>query len=207
MRVLKNDLPRAELEGSEAYQSLQHLAEECDVLTFHVPLYIEGVYKTFHLADAAFFQSLKRKPVIINSSRGEVVETEALLEALECGMVSDAIIDVWENEPNINSTLLQRAFIATPHIAGYSADGKANATRMALDALCSFFHVEATYEITPPMPAETTIHASSLAEAHLQMYNPMVDSCALKNMPSSFENLRGDYPLRREALAYHIELD
>ena len=88
-----------------------------------------------------------------------------------------------------------------------SADGKANATRMALDALCSFFHVEATYEIAPPMPAETTIHASSLAEAHLQIYNPMVDSCALKSMSSSFENLRGNYPLRREALAYHIELD
>ena len=207
MRVLKNDLPRAELEGPEAYVSLQRLAEECDVLTFHVPLYIKGVYKTFHLADAAFLQSLKRKPVIINTSRGEVVETEALLEALECGMVSDAIIDVWENEPNINSSLLQHAFIATPHIAGYSADGKANATRMALDALCSFFHVEATYEIAPPMPAETTIHASSLAEAHLQIYNPMVDSCALKSMSSSFENLRGNYPLRREALAYHIELD
>lgn len=81
-----------------------------------------------------------------------MIETNALLNALEDGLISDAIIDVWENEPDINLTLLNRVFLGTPHIAGYSADGKANATRMSLDALCRFFHIKADYRIAPPNP-------------------------------------------------------
>ena len=96
MHILLNDLPREEKEGKQQFSSLQSLAEECDILTFHVPLYREGKYKTYHLADAAFFRSLKRRPVIINTSRGEVIETNALLNALETGAISDAVIDVWE---------------------------------------------------------------------------------------------------------------
>ena len=111
MRVLLNDLPREEKEGSTNFCSLQFLAEECDVITFHVPLYKEGKYKTFHLADEAFFRSLKRSPIIINTSRGEVIETAALLKALQTGLISDAVIDVWENEPDINLTLLYKVFI------------------------------------------------------------------------------------------------
>ena len=83
MRVLLNDLPREEKEGSERFSSLEKIAEECDIITFHVPLYKEGKYKTFHLADEVFFQSLKRKPVIINTSRGEVIQTDALFKSLE----------------------------------------------------------------------------------------------------------------------------
>lgn len=114
MRVLLNDLPREEKEGSTDFCSLQLLAEECDVITFHVPLYKEGKYKTFHLADEAFFRSLKRSPIIINTSRGEVIETAALLKALQTGLISDAVIDVWENEPDINLSLLYKVFIGTP---------------------------------------------------------------------------------------------
>lgn len=206
MRVLQNDLPREDIEGSTEYSSLQTLAERCDILTFHTPLYKEGKYKTYHLVDAAFFQSLKRRPVIINTSRGEVIETQALLNALETGTISDAIIDVWENEPNINPTLLNKVFLGTPHIAGYSADGKANATRMSLDALCHFFKLKADYLITPPQPENPTIIAASTAEAYLQMYEPRKDSEALKSHPELFEKLRGDYPLRREKESYQIGL-
>lgn len=202
MRVLLNDLPRQDKEGTERFCSLQTLAEACDILTFHVPLYKEGTYKTLHLADEAFFRSLKRRPVIINTSRGEVIETYALLNALENNLISDAIIDVWENEPDINLTLLNKTFLGTPHIAGYSADGKANATRMSLDALCRFFHIEADYRITPPEPENPVIHAATPAEAYLQMYDPRRDSEALKAHPELFETLRGDYPLRREKEAY-----
>lgn len=198
MRVLLNDLPRQDKEGNANFSSLQTLAEECDILTFHVPLYKEGKYKTLHLADDAFFRSLKRRPVIINTSRGEVIETNALLNALENNLISDAIIDVWENEPDINLTLLNKAFLGTPHIAGYSADGKANATRMSLDALCRFFHLKADYRITPPEPENPVITAATPAEAYLQMYDPRRDSEALKAHPELFETLRGDYPLRRE---------
>lgn len=206
MHVLLNDLPREEKEGKRNFCSLQTLAEECDILTFHVPLNKEGKHKTFHLADEAFFRSLKRRPVIINTSRGEVIETDALLSALENNLISDAIIDVWENEPDINLTLLNKAFLGTPHIAGYSADGKANATRMSLDALCRFFHIEANYHITPPEPENPVITAATPAEAYLQMYDPRRDCEALKSHPEQFEKLRGDYPLRREKGAYRIQV-
>lgn len=204
MRVLLNDLPREEREGTAAFRSLQTLAEECDIISFHVPLYKEGRYKTFHLAHESFFRSLKRRPVIINTSRGEVVDTRALIAALEDGLVSDAVIDVWEHEPDIDLTLLNKVFLGTPHIAGYSADGKANATRMALDALCRFFHIEADYLISPPPPPNPVVTAASLAEACLQMYDPRRDSDALKARPGQFEALRGDYPLRREEEAYRV---
>lgn len=204
MRVLLNDLPRQDKEGKQGFHSLQTIAEECDILTFHVPLYKEGIYKTFHLADDAFFQSLKRRPVIINTSRGEVIETNALLSALETGIISDAIIDVWENEPNINLTLLNKVFLGTPHIAGYSADGKANATRMSLDSLCRYFSIQASYHIIPPPPEQPQLAATTLPEAYLQMYDPRRDSDALKAHPELFEKLRGDYPLRREKEAYTL---
>ena len=205
MRVLLNDLPREEKEGAERFSSLEKIAEECDIITFHVPLYKEGKYKTFHLADEVFFQSLKRKPVIINTSRGEVIQTDALLKALNSRMISDAIIDVWEHEPEINRDLLEKTFIGTPHIAGYSADGKANATRMSLDAICNFFQIKGDYEINAPAPVSPIIHAKNHEEAVLQMYNPTEDSNRLKNQPELFETLRGDYPLRREEKAYIIK--
>lgn len=205
MRVLLNDLPREEQEGSESFTSLNKIAEECDIITFHVPLYKEGKYKTFHLADADFFGSLKRKPVIINTSRGEVIETDALLKALNNGSLSDAIIDVWEHEPDINRELLEKVLIGTPHIAGYSADGKANATRMSLDAICRFFQIKREYQINAPEPPSPVIHAKSHEEALLQMYNPTEDSDRLKRQPDLFEALRGNYPLRREEKAYIIK--
>ena len=202
MKVLLNDPPREEQEGPGRYHPLQHLAEECDFISFHVPLSREGGHRTFHLADEAFFRSLRRKPVFINTSRGEVADTPALLHALENGEISDAIIDVWENEPDIDRTLLQKAFIGTPHIAGYSADGKANATRMALTALCRFFGQKPDFHIAPPKPLNPVITASTETEAYLQMYDPRRDSDALKANPELFEQLRGDYPLRRERQAY-----
>ena len=205
MRVLKNDLPRQDKEGEGDFSSLQALAAECDILTFHVPLYKEGEYKTFHLADENFFRSLKRKPLIINTSRGEVIETESLLNALHSQAISDAIIDVWEHEPEINRELLDKVIIGTPHIAGYSADGKANATRMSLDAICNFFQIDGDYEIKAPAPAFPIIQAKSHEDAILQIYNPVEDSKRLKAHPELFETLRGDYPLRREEKAYTIK--
>lgn len=204
IQVMLNDLPREEREESTMFASLKSIAEKCDIITFHVPLYKEGKYKTFHLADDTFFRSLKRKPVIINTSRGEVIETDALLKALKDHSISDAIIDVWEHEPEINRELLDKVLIGTPHIAGYSADGKANATKMSLDSICRFFNLEADYKITPPAPVTPNIYAKTHEDAILQIYNPIEDSQRLKNQPEQFETLRGDYPLRREEKAYKI---
>ena len=195
MKVLLNDPPRAE-RGESGFVDLETIARECDVITFHTPLSREGKYATFHLVNDEFLLSLKRTPYIINSSRGEVVDTDALLAALATGKVRDVVIDTWENEPDINQELLDAAFLATPHIAGYSADGKANATRMSLEALCRFFHIEATFDI---IPEKVDIHFSTdKEEAFLQAYNPKRDSEWLKESPQKFEWFRGNYPIRRE---------
>ena len=195
MKVLLNDPPRAE-QGESGFVDLETIARECDVITFHTPLSREGRYATFHLVNHEFLVSLKRTPYIINSSRGEVVDTDALLVALAAGKVRDVVIDTWENEPDINQELLDVAFLATPHIAGYSADGKANATRMSLEALCEFFHIEATFDI---IPDKVDIHFSTdKEEAYLQAYNPKRDSEWLKESPQKFEWFRGNYPIRRE---------
>ena len=196
MRVLLNDPPRED-SGEPGFVSLQTIAEECDVITFHTPLNREGKYRTFHLADAAFFSGLKRTPSIINSSRGEVVDASALLDALEEGKVKDAVIDTWEGEPDISLELLRKVFIGTPHIAGYSADGKANATRMSLEALCRYFGKTAEFSIAPPaLPLKT--YSDDAEKAYLEVYNPMEDSVRLKESPEKFEWFRGNYPLRRE---------
>jgi len=204
LNVLLNDPPRAEAEGQSGFVDIRDIIENSDIITFHTPLIKDGPLKTWHLANDSFFDSLKRKPVIINSSRGEVINTQAILSALKSGKISNAIIDVWENEPDINLNLLHQAIIATPHIAGYSADGKANATRMSLEALCRYFNITAHFNIQPPQPVNTEIVASTMEEALIEIYDPRVDSNNLKAHPECFESLRGNYPLRREKGAYRI---
>lgn len=195
MKVLLNDPPRADA-GEQGFTSLDTLAEQCDILTFHTPLIREGKYQTFHLADRTFFQKLQRRPYLLNTSRGEVVETEALLEALDTGTVTEAVIDVWENEPHISQELLNKVFIGTPHIAGYSADGKANATRMVLKAFCHFFHKPSNFHIV--LPSSSNAFSENENLRILQLYNPLKDYETLRTNPEHFEQLRGDYPLRRE---------
>ena len=195
MKVLLNDPPRAK-QGESGFVDLETIVRECDVVTFHTPLNREGEFATYHLADEDFFFSLKRTPYVINASRGEVVDTASLLAALAAGKVKDAIVDTWEYEPNISRELMEVAFLATPHIAGYSADGKANATRMSLEALCRFFHVEAKFDITPENVGID--FSSDKEEAFLQAYNPKRDSEWLKESPQKFEWFRGNYPVRRE---------
>lgn len=179
--------------------SLERIAHEADIITFHTPLVMSGDAPTYHLADRDFFVSLAKKPLIINSSRGEVVDNDALVWALDAGFVCDAVIDTWEGEPDINQHLMNRAVIATPHIAGYSADGKANATRMSLQAVCKFFGQPFNCEVQPPqLPQELQPTADLEEERALQLYNPMEDTQRLKYSPDRFEWLRGNYPLRRE---------
>ena len=184
MRVLLNDPPRSD-KGEQGFVDLETIARECDVITFHTPLNREGTYATYHLVDEDFLFSLKRTPYIINSSRGEVVDTASLLAALSAGKVKDAIIDTWEYEPNISRELMEVALISTPHIAGYSADGKANATRMSLEALCEFFGMEKNFSISPDEGSKD--------------YDPTRDSEWLKASPEKFEWFRGNYPVRRES--------
>ena len=190
MRVLVCDPPV----GLPGYVGMDVIEREADVVTFHVPLTDGGPCPTRHLADASFFARLARKPFLINTSRGPVVDNQALKWAMRHGLVRQAVIDTWEHEPLIDTELLSMVYIGTPHIAGYSADGKVNADNMAIDALCRYFGIENPGRIVPPpLPAGFVYSGDPL-----QLYNPLDDSARLKLRPDLFEELRGNYPLRRE---------
>lgn len=163
--------------------TLEQIAQEADIITFHTPL----DETTHHMANADFFASLRRKPLIINAARGPIVDTEALVSALKAQQVSGAIIDCWEGEPDINQELLRLVQIATPHIAGYSLEGKRRATAMAVKAIDSSIN----------LPIEKVTEFASIQEI-CASYNPLSDSDALKAHPKDFEQLRNAYNYRSE---------
>lgn len=196
MRVLLNDPPRND-NGENGFVDINTIAKECDIITFHTPLITEGKYQTFHMGDENFFNSLKKKPIIINTSRGEVIETAAILKAINNGLISEAIIDVWENEPKINLELLNKVYIGTPHIAGYSIEGKYNATIMTLKSLCNFFHLDFNHYFSSP-DEEKMQEKTRTNNNILSCYNPKNDYSTLLKNPEDFEKIRGNYNLRKE---------
>ncbi|MDR1883407.1 MAG: 4-phosphoerythronate dehydrogenase PdxB [Prevotella sp.] len=213
MKVLLNDPPRQTMESDNSFVGLKTIMEEADIITFHTPLTKAGEYKTYHLADSRFFSSLKKKPVIINSARGGIIDTFAIKEAIREDKISGAIIDCWENEPRIDLEYLDLADIATPHIAGYSADGKANATRISLESVADFYGLgkEPVSQIKVPEPENTVIDLTCFKksenpvfDAILQTYDPSSDFKRLKASPETFRQLRNEYPLRREYFAYTV---
>lgn len=179
-------------EGITRCHDLAQIEQDADIVTFHTPLTRQAPHPTWHMADAAFFGRLRRRPVIINTSRGAVVDNLALISALDNDQIADVVIDVWEGEPDINLELLEKAVIATPHIAGYSADGKANATRMSLECVAKWTGRTFDMEVCPP-PLPPGDYSNPLA-----LYDPAEDTRRLKAHPEEVENLRGNYPLRRE---------
>lgn len=216
-RVLLNDPPLCEkndkLSETYSFVDIETIKQKADIITLHTPLTKTGKHKTYHLADKLFFDSLNKKPFIINTSRGGVVCTTALKDALKSGKISGMVIDCWENEPNIDLELLEMAFIATPHIAGYSADGKWMATKMSLDNFTDFFSLKSSQtELEPlPQPDNPIIDLSNiekeqqLAYSVWKTYNPMNDTDKLRANPDKFTWFRSNYPLRREYLAYKIK--
>ena len=135
------------------------------------------------------------------------MDNVALLAAVNESKVGSVALDVWENEPLISQELLEKAFVATPHIAGYSAEGKMNATKMVLGAFCEFLgrKDEAVLQALPE-PENSLITASTEREAFLSIYSPLADTTMLKENPAVFEHLRNNYRLRRETSAYKIVL-
>ena len=217
MRVLLNDPPRARTEGGEAFTDLDTLLRESDIVTVHVPLTRGGGDATWHLFDAARLERMRPSQILINSSRGPVVDNAALKGALRKGALKAAVLDVWEGEPDIDIELLGLLDIATPHIAGYSADGKANGTTMSVRYLASKLGLPLTEWTASGIPApeqalEFAVDASGstvqevLIEAVLHTYDVRRDSDALRAAPGSFERLRGDYWVRREPSAFTLTL-
>ncbi len=194
MNVMRCDPPRQRNEGGD-WATLQEIAADADIITFHTPLTHGGPDATFHLADSAFFNALRHKPVIINSARGPVTDTRALIPAAENGQTGPLIIDCWENEPEIDRTLLKIAAVATPHIAGYSIQGKIRASRQALEAVCSAFGLPHVAPDQPEPPAAP--HTVSIGNIRAS-YDPLTDTNALRTAPEMFESLRNHYRLRNE---------
>lgn len=212
IKVLLNDSPRQEMEGDNIFVDLDTIKREADIITFHTPLIKEGKYKTYHLGDEDFFSSLAKKPIVINSARGGIVDTKAVKNALRKNLISGAVVDCWENEPDIDLEYLNMVDIATPHIAGYSADGKANASRISLANIARFYNMDSSPIdlIKIPEPTDSIINLNIYAgnrmkEAFLRTYNPLDDFKRLKNTPGRFKDLRNEYPLRREYPAYYIK--
>lgn len=181
-----------------SYVSLDDIIRHADIITFHVPLTFKGEHPTHMMADSGFFDRLvsRGRPLecIINTSRGGIIDEKLLIRALDRGVIKHAVIDTWEGEPDINRQLMERADIATPHIAGYSADGKVKADNMVIDALCCHFGIKNPGEVVPPSLPDGFIYKGSA----LDLYDPLVDSQKLKSHPDTFEEQRGCYPLRRE---------
>lgn len=195
MCVLACDPPRQAAEGGDSWSSLGRIAEEADIITFHIPLTADGPYPTVHLADEAFFRSLRRAPVIVNSARGPVVDNTAWTKAIEAGIAGPAIVDCWEGEPVIDRRLLGVAAVATPHIAGYSLQGKMRASQMVLDAVARRFGLpRLTVPGGCPPPGGLLAKLTKVATD----YNPAEDTAALRSAPSEFESLRNNYHLRQE---------
>lgn len=216
MRTLLNDPPRERREGSKNFVSLETVIRESDIVTFHVPLNLEGVDKTFHMVDENLLSSFLHHQILINSSRGEVVDGDALKSALKNKILTDCVLDVWEHEPEIDRELLGLVGVVTPHIAGYSADGKANGTAMSVQAFSRFFKLDLHewYPEKVPLPVLTTLEVdcknrsvqSVVGGVVKRTYDLLADDARLRMSPATFEKQRGEYPLRREFSTYTLKL-
>lgn len=188
--VMECDPPRKEREGGE-YYTIEEIAAKCDIMTLHTPL----DNTTYNLVNGKLISIMRPDAIIINASRGEIVDNRAVTESNH-----RYLFDVWEGEPNIEQRVLQGAELATPHIAGYSVQGKANATAMVVNALARHFNLPLKdwypegIKRTPPRP----ISWSELCATISRHYDIKKESLSLKNSPQDFESLRNNYNYREE---------
>jgi len=215
IRVLLNDPPRQRKEGPTEFVPLDVLLKESDIVTFHVPLNKTGRDKTLGMVDEHFISHLKKEAFLINSSRGPVVIDSVLKEALRTGQLGGVVMDVWNHEPEIDMELVKLVDIATPHIAGYSADGKANGTAMSVQATARFFGLPLTNWLPSDIPSpedpiislegQLTDSEEVLKDVILHTYPIQRDDENLRQNLQKFEQLRGDYPIRREFHNYTVQ--
>lgn len=223
MTVLQNDPPLQRKTGDPRFLPIEALFE-ADILTFHVPLTRTGRDATYHMINSALIEKLRPGTVLINTSRGAVADSRALLAGVESGKIGALVLDVFENEPNIDPALVERADIATPHIAGYSLDGKVNGTTMVFRAACDFFGRRADWDPSAAMPdpphpclevGGQADDEDELRRLVLTVYDIEADDRRLRkiaSLPSSergayFDHLRRTYPVRREFHNTHVEVD
>jgi len=218
--VVVYDPPREHELHDREYVSWDEICA-CDIVSAHVPLTRDGVYPTYHMFNQDFFDALKTDAVFINTSRGSAVDETALKRRINSGKAISLVLDVWQNEPNIDLELLEQATIATPHIAGYSREGKFRGLQMIYDAACRFFQWEPVWSmqsILPVLNRELLLDQQvstqlAIYELVKKVYDITLDDRDLRklqNMPGNqrgdyFDGLRKNYPERREFFNYQIK--
>jgi erythronate-4-phosphate dehydrogenase len=225
LTVLLNDPPRAAAEGSAQWDflELEDLLGAADLVTLHVPYTQTGPYATRHLLNHRFLEQLPPGALLVNAARGEIMDSEAVLTALAHGHLRQAVLDVWENEPAIRADVLERVDIATPHIAGYSWQGRLNGTQMVYDACCRFFELDPFWnseDVPGPSMQPVEINARDrspqevLTELALTAYPILRDDQMLRagadtdpvKMGRHFQACRRDYPVRHEFGSHRFTL-
>ncbi|MFL0799959.1 MAG: 4-phosphoerythronate dehydrogenase [Agarilytica sp.] len=184
-----------------------------DIVCLHTPLTNSGVHPTHHMFGVTELNNLKKGAVLINAGRGGVVDNNALKQVLNTRSDLRVVLDVWENEPEIDTELLESITIGTPHIAGYSFEGRLMGALMIFDELTAYLSLDEVFvqgirssvvskALGKPVDCET----SSFKRAILNTYDPFLDDAALrsvaKNIPAAFDQLRKNYPQRREFSHY-----
>ena len=211
------DPPRARREGG-AFVGLDPILAGCDVVTLHVPLERTGEDATFRLLDARRLEAMRAGAWLVNASRGEVVDGEALFGALAAGRV-EALLDVYPAEPRPSPELISRAMIATPHIAGHSLDGKAQGTLDLYRAACRFLDRRPEWQPPlPPPPAPVPVATAGLADAAIALtalrtlWRIEDDDAAMRRIVTApdparaFREYRSSYPIRREPKVLSVAL-
>lgn len=200
--VLRNDPPRAILEQDFNSDTLDELLKRSDFITFHTPLTKNGKHPSYHLLNSENIMKLNPNATVINAARGSVVDEKCLLEAYDRGELNNFMIDVWENEPHICKKILEKGIITTAHIAGYSAQGKANGTSMIIREIAKLFEI---ISLIDWYPTEVKMQSnimnkkwSDIKQLMKQSYDITIDSNALKNDATKFEMLRDNYNYRDE---------
>ena len=231
IRVLKGlgwnvkvcDPPRQAAEGGD-YVSLEQIIEQCDVISLHTPLTRSGAGATWHLFDQQRLQQLKAGAWLINAARGPVVDNVALRNVLLDREDLQAVLDVWEAEPEVDAALAELCVLATPHIAGYSLDGKQRGTAQIYQAYCEFSGQPAVIQLSDLLPApwlsEVTLHADSdpawaLAMLCRGVYDPRRDDADFRRslvgnvgeQRAAFDVLRKQYPVRREIEGLKVRVE
>ena len=200
-KVLLCDPPRAMAEGAGGFCSLENLLANSQIVTLHVPL----DETTRKMADEDFFMLMQPGAIFINASRGEVVDEQALISALP--KLGAVVIDTWNNEPNVNAELVDMVDIATPHIAGYSYQGKQNGTASAVQSVARHFGIKELYDYYPEtdIPDHEPLRLDLKDKTHGERaavfqynYPIFTDDFRFRMDPSSFEKLRSEYQYRRE---------
>jgi len=218
VRTLLCDPPRADRGDEGEFLSLDQLAQEADVLTFHTPLFKAGPYKTLHLVDEALLGRLRSGTILINACRGPVVDNAALLRHLQAGRALDVVLDVWEPEPDLNVALLDKVAIGTAHIAGYTLEGKARGTTQVFEAYSEFLGQRQQVALDTLLPApefgRITLHGpldqSTLKRLVHLVYDVRRDDALLRKaagIPGEFDKLRKNYLERREWSSLYVQCD